>query len=137
MLSALISCPYTQLGRRVRKRAMRLAPGGRRRASSRRPDSTWQQMGTWTVPNPSGPSGVTLSAPANGNSNVAIPVTLSWTSSPSAASYDVYLSPTNPPALAANTLVPSFSPAGLVSGVTYYWYVVARNAAGVSSPSAT
>ncbi len=83
-----------------------------------------------------GPLPVTLTAPANGATGASVPSTLSWTASAGATSYDIYLGTMSPPPLAGNTVSTSFTPPSLLSGTTYNWQIVAKNAAG-SSPSAT
>lgn len=85
------------------------------------------------TPAPPGP--FTLLAPADGTTVTASPVTLSWSSSPGATSYEVYAGLTQPPPLvgiqsATSRAVP------VTSGTTVYWQVVARNAWGArSSPT--
>jgi hypothetical protein len=56
--------------------------------------------------------------------------TLSWTASPGATSYDVYLGASNPPPLLANVTATSYTPAPLTSGATYYWQIIAKNDGG-------
>ncbi len=82
------------------------------------------------------PPAVVLIAPANGT-NSAVPVVLTWQSSPGAANYDVYVGAGNPPPFASNTSATSYAPTNLVVGTTYYWKVVARNSAGSAPASAT
>ncbi len=77
-----------------------------------------------------------LTAPANGATNVAAPVTLSWaapTTGGAAAGYDVYFGSTaNPTTLLGSTsstsiIVPA---AQLAPMTTYYWKVVPKNNIG-------
>ena len=81
----------------------------------------------------SGPLPPALTAPGNGAASVATPVTLSWSASPGATSYDVYFGTANPPPFLTNTSGTSNAPAGLSAGTTYNWQVVAKNAAGSGS----
>lgn len=80
-----------------------------------------------TVPNCS-----TLSAPANGSTGVSASLTtLSWTSSPDAASYDVYMDTNaDPTTLVINTTGTSYTPSSLALNTTYYWKVVPKNLLG-------
>jgi hypothetical protein len=104
-------------------------------AGSAPASATWS-FTTVSIP----PSQVTLASPANAAGNLSSPVTLIWNPSGGAplASYDVYLGPSNPPALfssgvSGNTL----STGTLSASQTYYWNVVARNIAGSAAASAT
>src|SRR6185437_8440971 len=79
---------------------------------------------------PSNPS------PADGSSAIATTPTLTWNASTGTASYSVYFGSSSTPALAAKVSSASYSPGTLAPGTTYYWSVVATNAAGnVSSPT--
>jgi uncharacterized protein (TIGR03437 family) len=77
-----------------------------------------------------GPLPPVLIAPSNGNTSVVTPVTLSWTSSVGATSYDVYFGATNPPPLVTNVAGTSFSPPSVTNSSAYNWQVVAKNGAG-------
>jgi hypothetical protein len=56
--------------------------------------------------------------------------TLTWTSA-GATSYDVSFGTTNPPPQVSSAqAAASYSPTGLVNSTTYFWQIVARNAAG-------
>ena len=81
-----------------------------------------------TPPNaPASPS------PSSGASNVSTAVSLSW-SAGGATSYDVKFGTSNPPPTAAtNRTSASYAPSGLVASTTYYWQIVARNAAGTTT----
>src|SRR5581483_9849684 len=73
-------------------------------------------------------------APAEGAS-VPSPVTLSWQTLAGAASYDVYLGPSNPPSLFASALT---SPSLQISQQgTLYWFVTAHAACDAQITSAT
>jgi len=66
--------------------------------------------------------------PADGATEVAKTVTLSWTPGGTAASHDVYLSADQQAVIDGTTLIgnqaeTSFSPADLEKGITYYWRV--------------
>jgi cellulose 1,4-beta-cellobiosidase len=81
---------------------------------------------------PTIPAGVTATA---GNNQV----TLNWTASSGATSYDIYRSTTSggegaTPYLTGVTST-SFTNTGLTNGITYYYEVVAVNAGGLSDVS--
>ena len=79
------------------------------------------------------PAAPVLLAPANGSGLVTPAVALSW-SSVGATSYEVNLGTSPTPPQIATTTVPGFTPpAGLIPGTTYYWQIVAVNAAGTAS----
>jgi hypothetical protein len=87
------------------------------------------------------PSRPTLVAPPNFATNQPLGTTLSWTGldpDHDPLVYDVYIGAAYPyPAVATNLTATSFSPPGLQLGTTYYWYIVARDPAGLSTPSFT
>lgn len=100
--------------------------------------------GTWTVtaahtPPLCGCPGVaTYLYPPNGAHNILTNVVLRWSAATGATSHDVYFGTSSDPQYRENvTNQPSNSytpPAGLVvTGQTYYWKIVERNAAGTSS----
>jgi hypothetical protein len=80
------------------------------------------------------PSTFSLTAPSNGASQTNH-VTLQWGASQGATTYDVYLGTVNPPATVVFAGVNGFSQqvSGLDYGTTYFWKVVAKNAAGQTS----
>ena len=80
------------------------------------------------------PPPVTAFSPGQGATGVAVTSSLTWTGTAGATSYDVYFGTSSPPPLAMNVTGTSYSP-GMAAGVTYYWMVTAKNAAG-STPSA-
>ena len=85
---------------------------------------------TWSQPPPSAPGGP---SPADGATGVSTTPTLTW-SAADATSYDVNIGQTNPPPQKASGLTSaSYSPSGLVTGTTYFWQVVARNAGGTTT----
>ncbi|WP_333853698.1 GEVED domain-containing protein [Epilithonimonas sp.] len=80
------------------------------------------------------PGCAALTSPANGATNLAyLSQTLSWTAPTTgvADSYDVYLDKnTDPTTLVSNVSGTSYTAANLDPSSTYYWKVVAKNAAG-------
>ena len=91
------------------------------------PSTTWSFT---TAASP--PAAPALVFPANGATGVPPAPILSWNASSGAASYDVYFGPSSTPPLAANITGTSYAPAGLNSGTTYYWQIVARNSFGTA-----
>jgi hypothetical protein len=85
------------------------------------------QAGTAALPAPA------LASPANGAAGVSLTSTLSWSASSGATSYDVYFGTSPTPALLANTMATSYTPATLTSNTAYHWQVVAENSAGTAS----
>lgn len=90
------------------------------------------------------PGPFSLTSPANGASNVAIPVTLTWTTSSGATSYSVIVdtefSMTPPHVYTTTTGATSAAiPGGVLSnGAAYYWRIIANNGAttnGTPDPS--
>ena len=70
-------------------------------------------------------------SPASGATGLGTNVTLSWQTASGATSYDVYFgTSSNPPAFRTNVSGTSVTANKLTAGVTYYWRVVAKNAAG-------
>lgn len=65
-------------------------------------------------------------APTNGASGVSLTPTLTWTAA-GATSYDVYFGGLNPPLVVSNASSPTYSPAPLLAGTTYFWRVVSRS----------
>ncbi len=86
-----------------------------------------------TVSVPSTPTGVTATA-QNGS------VTLSWTASAGAASYNVYRGATAGGEAAAplhsGLTATTYTDSGLTNGATYYYTIAAVNSGGTSAPSA-
>lgn len=80
------------------------------------------------------PGCAALTSPANGATNLAyLSQTLSWTAPTTGAadSYDVYLDKnTDPTTLVSTVSGTSYTAANLNPSSTYYWKVVAKNAAG-------
>jgi hypothetical protein len=76
------------------------------------------------------PSTPTPANPSSGATGVDTMPTLTWTAS-GAASYAISFGTANPPTQQASGLtIPSYAPAALTAGTTYYWQVVATNVAG-------
>jgi hypothetical protein len=79
------------------------------------------------------PTGIVTSAPADASNGIAIAAPLAW-SATGAQTYDVKFGTTNPPALVASGVAaPSYQPAPLTNATTYFWQIVAHNAAGTST----
>jgi len=86
-------------------------------------------------PPPAALPAVPTTVAVNGAVEVTVTPTLSWQSA-GATAFDVRFGMTNPPALfVADTVRFYYEASGLNTGTTYYWQVVAKNAAGsVSGP---
>jgi sugar lactone lactonase YvrE len=77
------------------------------------------------------PSSPVLAAPANGAANVPLASVLTWSAVSGAASYDVYFGTLPTPSFTVNTTALVYTPPALLPrSTTYYWQVVAKNAAG-------
>lgn len=91
---------------------------------------------SFTTIAPQPPPPAILPLPRDGAINVPIYTELSWTSSLSAVSYDVYFGTTEEPEFAANILRTVYRtrylPGQLEYGTTYYWRVDANNEAGTT-----
>src|SRR5262249_31558307 len=85
-------------------------------------------VGGGTISPPGAP---TSPAPANGATGIATGQLLSWTAA-GATGFDVRLGTTTTPSLVATVTAPSYA-ASLAAGTTYYWQIVARNAAGTTA----
>jgi uncharacterized protein (TIGR03437 family) len=84
----------------------------------------------------SGLAAPVLASPANGSTGVFLGVILTWGPSGGAVSYDVYFGASSSPPFATNTPGMSYTPGGLSPSATYYWRIVAKNAAGsTTSPT--
>jgi hypothetical protein len=76
------------------------------------------------------PACATLVSPANNATGIATAsVPLTWNSSATATSYDIYLGTANPPTTiaASNITSTSYTATNLLAGTDYYWYVVPKN----------
>ncbi len=97
--------------------------------------SVWSSV--WSFATLATPVAPTLSSPANGATNQAAALTVSWTSSSGAATYAVQVSTVSTFAstVAGQTALAATSAAvsGLSGGVTFYWHARATNAAGTSA----
>jgi hypothetical protein len=76
-----------------------------------------------------------LGSPSNGGTGVSQTPALSWSPSPGATSYDVYLGTSASPSFVVNTASTSYTPPALSTNQTYYWQIVAHNSLG-TTPSA-
>jgi hypothetical protein len=70
-----------------------------------------------------------LTSPANAATDVAINAIVTWNMAANATSYDVYFGTATNPVFVTNTTATSYNPM-LAEETTYYWKVVAKNAAG-------
>jgi hypothetical protein len=71
-------------------------------------------------------------APANGATNVPVPVQLDWPDTPRAAFYQVLLgtNPASPLSFLGSASTSTWGPLNLTPGTTYYWQIIATNDAG-------
>jgi hypothetical protein len=97
--------------------------------------SAWS--GIWSFATLATPAAPALSSPANGATNQAAALTVSWTASSGAATYAVQVSTVSTFAstVAGQTALAATSAAvsGLSGGITFYWHANATNAAGTSA----
>lgn len=88
------------------------------------------------LPPPPPPPCVSNVTPANTATGVTAPNTsITWNSTPTATSYDVFFGTTNPPTTNIGTVpAPDTTAAitGLLYGTTYYWYIVPKNGGSAS-----
>ena len=90
---------------------------------------------TWPFNTGSLPSPPVLISPANQTISASFGPSLTWASASGATSYDVYFGASSPPPLLGNTSVTHYQTAAPSPGTTYYWKIVAVNAAGPSPSS--
>ena len=90
----------------------------------------------WDAGTPPPPSPPLLTAPSSGAASISLSTSLTWSAAGGATSYDVYFGAAPSPSFVANTSATNYQPPALTSGATYFWRVVAKNAAG-STSSAT
>jgi hypothetical protein len=85
------------------------------------------------------PGAATLTAPANGATNVSATPTFTWSAATGASTYDIQVATdagfTNIVASASGLTSTSWSGASLNTSTTYYWRVKANNACGAGSYS--
>ena len=81
-------------------------------------------------PKPATPSVV---FPPNGRTGISTSLTLSWTESSNADSYDVYFGTSSNPSFLGSTAGTTYPKSGLAYSTTYYWKVVAKNSCGSSA----
>ncbi|HEX3704360.1 MAG TPA: matrixin family metalloprotease [Vicinamibacterales bacterium] len=80
---------------------------------------------------PPAPPAVPSGGSPNGSTSVSGNVTLSWTATPGAQTYDVYFGTSVTPSLYASKLKSTSERAGsLRAGTKYYWMVIAKNTTG-------
>src|SRR5438093_689431 len=87
------------------------------------------------VPKPAAqtaPSTPASPSPGDGSAGAATSAPMSW-SAPGATTYDVYFGTTNPPALAATSLMSPTYVTTLADNTTYYWQVAAHNVVGTTT----
>ncbi|MGK2857126.1 MAG: pre-peptidase C-terminal domain-containing protein [Thermoanaerobaculia bacterium] len=83
------------------------------------------------------PGTTTLSSPSASATGVSTSPTLSWGAVSGATSYDLYLSTASSPAFLKNVTSTSTTAGPLTAGTVYYWRVIAKNACGSGTTSAT
>jgi len=71
--------------------------------------------------------------PANSATGVTISATLSWIAGNNATSHDVYFGTTSPGTFRANQPGTTYNPETLTAGITYYWRIDEKNAAGTTT----
>jgi len=74
-----------------------------------------------------------LNSPSDGATGALLAPALAWSASGFAVTYDVYFGTSSVPPLVASTTGASYAPGTLDPDTTYYWQIVARNAAGAAS----
>lgn len=79
------------------------------------------------------PAQVTNPAPANGGTDIAPNVQLSWAAATDAASYDVYCGTANPPPFRTNTTSTTYNPGILTYSTIYNWRINSKNALGTTT----
>jgi hypothetical protein len=79
---------------------------------------------------PPAPPMPVLASPANAALNVSVSTNLTWNSTASYATYDVYLGTVSPPPYWGTIAGTQCSPSGLATGTVYYWMVIATNSSG-------
>ena len=82
---------------------------------------------------PSAPVGLSLISPANVAKGISLIPMLSWSAAAGATSYDVYFGTSPAPPFVTSTTATTYTLSTLTSNTTYYWQVVAKNAAGTTS----
>ena len=93
--------------------------------------STFDNVSVGSVPQP--PATPTAPTPTTGATGVATTAALAW-SATGATSYDVSFGTVNPPPqVTTDQTAASYQPATLTAGATYFWRIVARNAAGTTT----
>jgi len=89
--------------------------------------SVWSFTTTGALPAP------VLVSPANGATGQSLTPVLKWNAVSGASSYDLYFGTTSSPALLGNVTAISMTVDGLTGATTYYWKVLAKGTADLSS----
>jgi len=80
------------------------------------------------------PSAPALVGPANGATGVNVFPSLTWNPANGATSYDIYYGTSSPPPLLGNQTSTTYTlPLQQEGNTTYYWMILARNAAGTAA----
>jgi regulation of enolase protein 1 (concanavalin A-like superfamily) len=97
--------------------------------------STFDTVTVGTSGSTQPPAAPSSPSPTNGASGVAISTALTWSAS-GATSYDVQFGTANPPPqVTTGQTSASYTPPTLTGGATYFWRIVAHNAAGATTGS--
>lgn len=95
--------------------------------------TTTQRQTPVRVSDPGVPGAPGNVSPTPGQTNVSTSTALAWSAAAGATSYDVFFGTVSPPPLLTTTTGLFASPGLLGAGQTYYWRIVARNAAGTAA----
>jgi len=88
---------------------------------------------TWIFRTSRPPAQAANPLPANGATDVASALTLTWTAGEDTISHNVYLGTTDPPEFVATTTQASWYTGQLLDETTYYWRVDEVNTDGVAT----
>ncbi len=95
-------------------------------------DAAWAFTTAAAVPTPVAPAVPGSPSPANAATGTSTTATLKW-SAAGATSYTVNFGTSNPPPQAAASITGASYAPTLVAGKTYFWQIIARNAAGATT----